>query len=132
MALLQAQAAAWRQAFEIASNPVKGSQQFNLQVHLIQEEYGETIEALFGLDTSDPKSNAAALKELADLVFVCFQAAENMGWDLDEALQRVFLSNMSKLGKNGKPVRDQRGKVLKGINYKPPTLTDLVANEEVN
>lgn len=132
MALLQSQAAAWRQAFEVESNSVKGSPQFNLQIHLIQEEYGETLEALFGLDTDSEQSKAAALKELADLVFVCYQAAENMGWDLDEALQRVFVSNMSKLDKQGNPVRDSRGKVLKGPNYQPPALTDLVVNEKAN
>ena len=129
MALLQSQAAAWRQAFEVESNSVVGSRQFNLQVHLIQEEYGETLEALFGLDTRNNGSKAAALKELADLVFVCYQAAENMGWDLDEAMQRVFVSNMSKLDDNGRPIRDSRGKVLKGPRYQPPSLIDLVEDE---
>lgn len=129
MALLQSQAAAWRQSFEVESNSQKGSAQFNLQIHLIQEEYGEVLEALFGLDTSSEKSKADALKELADLVFVCFQAAENMGWDLDEALQRVFVSNMSKLDKNGRPIKDEFGKILKGPRYQPPSLTDLVKNE---
>jgi len=38
-----------------------------------------------------------ALKELADLVYVCYQYAENLGWNLDEALLRVHESNMSKL-----------------------------------
>jgi len=67
-----------------------------------------------------------ALKELADLIYVCYQYAENMGWLLDEALDRVHLSNMSKLDEKGKPVYRADGKVLKGPNYKPPTLTDLV------
>jgi predicted HAD superfamily Cof-like phosphohydrolase len=69
---------------------------------------------------------AEALKELADLVYVCYQYAENMGWLLDEALDRVHISNMSKLGENGLPVYRDDGKVLKGPNYKPPTLTDLI------
>jgi predicted HAD superfamily Cof-like phosphohydrolase len=130
MALLQSQAAAWRQAFDVESNSKKGSNQFNLQIHLIQEEYGEALESLFRLDTSNNDSKVAALKELADLVFVCFQAAENMGWDLDEALQRVFVSNMSKLDDNGMAIRDSKGKVLKGPKYQPPYLLDLVCNEK--
>ena len=69
---------------------------------------------------------AEALKELADLVYVCYQYAEKMGWLLDEALDRVQISNMSKLGENGLPVYRDDGKVLKGPNYKPPTLTDLI------
>ena len=69
---------------------------------------------------------AEALKELADLVYVCYQYAENMGWFLDEALDRVHASNMSKLGEDGRPIYRDDGKVLKGPNYKPPTLTDLI------
>ena len=49
-----------------------------------------------------------------------------MGWDLDEAMKRVFESNMSKLGEDGRPVRREDGKILKGALYKPPTLSDLV------
>ena len=74
----------------------------------------------------NPVFPAEALKELADLVYVAYQYANNMGWDLDEALHRVHLSNMSKLDDNGKPIYREDGKVLKGPNYKPPTLTDLV------
>jgi uncharacterized protein YacL (UPF0231 family) len=44
---------------------------------------------------------------------------------LDEAFMRVHLSNMSKLGEDGKPIFREDGKVLKGPNYKAPDLTDL-------
>jgi len=74
----------------------------------------------------NPVFPAEALKELADLVYVAYQYAANMGWDLDEALNRVHLSNMSKLDDEGKPIYREDGKVLKGPNYKPPTLTDLI------
>ena len=67
-----------------------------------------------------------ALKELADLIYVCYQYAENMGWFLDEALDRVHISNMSKLGDDGKPIYREDGKVLKGPNYKSPNLEDLI------
>ena len=66
------------------------------------------------------------LKELADLVYVCYQYAENMRWDLDGALDLVHKSNMSKLDEDGKPIYREDGKVLKGPNYKPPDLSDLV------
>jgi predicted HAD superfamily Cof-like phosphohydrolase len=45
---------------------------------------------------------------------------------LMEAFRRVHASNMSKVGDDGKPIRNEFGKVLKGPNYKPPVLTDLV------
>lgn len=42
-----------------------------------------------------------------------------------EAFMRVHASNMTKIGDDGRPLRDQDGKVLKGPNYEPPFLTDL-------
>ena len=90
-----------------------------LQLRLIVEEFEEFINAVEG----EPDENQ--LKELADLVYVGFQYAAARGWPLDEALDRVYGSNMSKLV-DGKPLRREDGKVLKGPNYKPPYLEDLV------
>ena len=90
------------------------------------EEFKEFLEAEGLLFRNSPSFQSDTLKELADLVYVCFQYAENMGWNLDEAMDRVHLSNMSKLGEDGKPIYREDGKVLKGPNYKPPTLTDLL------
>lgn len=44
----------------------------------------------------------------------------------DEAFLRVHASNMSKVGDDGKPIRREDGKILKGPNYKPPVLDDLI------
>lgn len=43
-----------------------------------------------------------------------------------EAIIRVHKSNMSKLGDDGKPILREDGKVLKGPNYKPAILDDLI------
>ena len=91
-----------------------------MQLGLIVEEFEEFRSAV----NNEPYENE--LKELADLVYVAFQYAENMEWDLEEALDRVHKSNMSKLGLDGKPIRRADGKVLKGPNYQPPILTDLI------
>ena len=96
------------------------------QRNLITEEFKEFLEADNMLFRDSPKYPQDCLKELADLVYVCYQYAVNMGWDLDEALDRVHKSNMSKLDENGKPIYREDGKVLKGPNYKPPNLEDLV------
>lgn len=94
---------------------------------MITEEFTEFLAA--STDVFDHVQNyhnrEAALKELADLVYVCFQFAAAAGWDLNEALDRVHKSNLSKLV-DGKPVKREDGKVLKGENYKPPILTDLI------
>ena len=97
-----------------------------MQKSLIVEEFKEFIQAEPQLYRENKELHAEVLKELADLVYVCYQYAENMGWDLDEAYRRVHESNMSKLGEDGKPIYRDDGKVLKSTNYKPPTLTDIV------
>ena len=96
------------------------------QKNLIVEEFKEFLEAEEHLYRDNPTVTSEALKELADLVYVCYQYAENMNWSLDEALHRVHISNMSKLDEDGKPIYREDGKVLKGPNYKPPNLTDLI------
>ncbi len=99
----------------------------DLQTRLIKEETMEVLEAVEDLYL-DPSTDGktALLKELADLVFVCFQFAAAFNLDLDEASQRVFTSNMSKLGFNGKPIYREDGKILKGPNYTEPNLFNLV------
>ena len=95
------------------------------QKNLIVEEFKEFLEAEGFLFMHGKNHQEHALKELADLVYVCYQYAENMGWFLDEALDRVHKSNMSKLDDDGNPIYREDGKVLKGPNYKPPNLSDL-------
>ena len=91
-----------------------------IQKALIDEEWSEFHEAYHMKDDCDQ------LKELADLVYVCYQFAASQEWDLDEAMQRVHESNMSKLDANGRPIYRPDGKVMKGPNYKEPYLLDLI------
>ena len=97
-----------------------------VQHTIIVEEFKEFLQAEGMLFMHGRNHQEEALKELADLVYVCYQYAENMGWFLDEALNRVHLSNLSKLGEDGKPILRDDGKVLKGPNYKPPDLSELI------
>ena len=90
---------------------------------LIREEFNELLEAHINEDSDEDKLHT--LKELADLVFVCYQYAVARNWNLDIALKRVFESNMSKFV-DGKPLRREDGKILKGPNYQPPFLEDLL------
>ena len=96
-----------------------------VQHNIIVEEFKEFLEAEGMLFMHGRNHQTDALKELADLVYVCYQYAENMSWNLDEAMNRVHESNMSKLDEDGKPIYREDGKVLKGPNYKPPNLEDL-------
>ena len=121
--LLQ-QAVEFRNAFQVKNSTTPASR--TLQRRLIVEEFKEFLDAENQLIMGLTINSADCLKELADLVYVCYQYAANLGWDLDEALDRVHKSNLSKLGEDGKPIRREDGKVLKGPNYQPPNLTDLV------
>lgn len=94
-----------------------------LQFTLIEEEFSEFRDE-YEIEL-DGGSKENQLKELADLVFVCYQYAAARGWNLDAAMNRIFESNMSKLV-DGKPLRREDGKVLKGPNYQPPVLDDLI------
>ncbi len=121
---LSLQAKEFRKAYQIIDSTAAPRR--SGQKNLIVEEFKEFLEAEGGLFRDSPHIRSEALKELADLVYVCYQYAENMGWDLDEAMHRVHESNMSKLDEYGKPIYREDGKVLKGPNYQPPNLEDLV------
>ena len=107
---------------------------------LIREETTEVAQAAADL-----------LKEFCDLIYVLEQAEikgvplealepatlENISVlfstygrvfedvQINEAFKRVHASNMSKLV-DGKPLRREDGKVLKGPNYKAPDLLDII------
>lgn len=113
---LMSQAAEFRTAYGVTNNITHEM----MQLRLIAEEFEEFRNA------AEFERDEDCLKELADLVYVCAQYAANLGWDLDEAIARVHKSNLSKLGSDGKPLRRADGKVLKGPNYQPPDLKDLI------
>ena len=106
--------------FRSAYMLMTGVSERGIQKALIDEEWSEFHEAYH------LKDDCEQLKELADLVYVCYQFAASQEWDLDEAFRRVHDSNMSKLDNNGKPIYRADGKVLKGPNYKEPHLLDLI------
>jgi predicted HAD superfamily Cof-like phosphohydrolase len=131
----------------------ESSTSLDLWVSLVDEESKEVLEALaLELAEDTLESHTNVLKEACDLVYVMTglswalgkhglapegplltEVSEMTGLLLEvygedvfiEAFKRVHESNMSKLGDDGKPVRREDGKVLKGPNYKPPVLTDL-------
>jgi len=120
---LSTQAKEFRKRYNLKSDATRSTRA--VQKDLIVEEFKEFLEAEGMLFRHGRNVKEECLKELADLVYVCYQYAENMGWFLDEALDRVHKSNLSKLDEDGNPIYREDGKVLKGPNYKPPTLEDL-------
>lgn len=73
-----------------------------------------------------------ALDAITDIEYVNIGAAKAFGFDLEESFRRVHESNMSKLGEDGKAIKDASGKVQKGPNYKAPDLTGLWETHQPN
>ena len=116
------QAFVFRMAAEQSIDPDDELTQ-DMQLTLIKEEFDELMEAHINEDVVADRIHT--LKELADLVFVCYQYAVARNWNLDTAMKRVFESNMSKFV-DGVALRREDGKIQKGPNYHPPFLNDLV------
>ena len=93
----------------------------SLRYDLIKEELGELREAL---EKKDIKEVADAL---TDILYVTYGAGHAFGINLDKCFEEVQNSNMSKLGKDGKPIYNEKGKVMKGPNYFKPDLEKFVA-----
>ena len=101
------------------------NQEQNLRLKLIQEEFSEMEAELFPPWGCDPIPDRQKLaKELADLLYVTYGTAVSFGIPIDEVFDAVHRSNMSKLV-DGKPLKREDGKVLKGPNYKPPQLDHI-------
>jgi hypothetical protein len=57
---------------------------------------------------------------LGDLQVYCASEMAKFGLDNEAVLSLIMASNMSKLGEDGKPIYDERGKVCKGPGYWKP------------
>ena len=63
---------------------------------------------------------------LTDILYVTYGAGHAFGVDLDKCFEEVQNSNMSKLGDDGKPIFNEKGKVMKGPNYFKPNLNQFL------
>ena len=91
-----------------------------LRFDLIKEELNELEQAM---KTKDLKEVADAL---TDILYVTYGAGCAYGIDLDKCFKEVQRANMSKLGKDGKPIYNEKGKVMKGPDYLEPNLKPFV------
>ena len=93
----------------------------SLRYELIKEELEELKEAI---NNKDIKEVADAL---TDILYVAYGAGHAFGIDLDKCFEEVQNSNMSKIGNDGKPIYNDKGKVMKGPKYFKPDLSKFVA-----
>lgn len=91
---------------------------------------GEEVRDQMGYDpTMSDLDHLVNLSDwFADMIVYIYSEATRCGIPLAEVLHIVMDSNESKLGEDGKPIKDERGKFLKGPNYwKPePKIRELL------
>ena len=89
----------------------------NLRISLINEELEELKKAINDKDILEVSD------ALTDILYVTYGAGHAFGINLDKCFDEVQTSNMSKLDKNGKPIYNEAGKVMKGPKYFKPNLS---------
>ena len=92
----------------------------NLRIGLINEELEEFKDAIKNNDLKE------AADALTDILYVTYGAGHAFGINLDKCFDEVQRSNMSKLGKDGKPIYNDAGKVMKGPKYFKPDLSKFL------
>ena len=107
---------------EVKNKPSFSTEKINkLRIDLIKEELEELTEAMNNQDLLE------VADALTDILYVTYGAGHAFGIDLDKCFEEVQNSNMSKLGEDGKPIYNDKGKVMKGPNYFKPNLNKFVA-----
>ncbi len=106
---------------EVKTKPGLSSEKINkLRINLINEELEEFKEAVKNNDLKE------AIDALTDILYVTYGAGHAFGVNLDECFDEVQKSNMSKLGKDGKPIYNEAGKVMKGPSYFKPDFSKFI------
>jgi predicted HAD superfamily Cof-like phosphohydrolase len=107
---------------EVKTNPSFSDEKTNqLRLDLITEELEELKHAMSSKDLLE------VADALTDILYVTYGAGHAFGIDLDKCFDEVQNSNMSKLGKDGKPIYNDLGKVMKGPNYFKPDLSKFLS-----
>ena len=91
-----------------------------LRYKLIKEELDEFEEAI------KSKNLKEVADSLTDILYVTYGAGHAFGINLDSCFEEVQKSNMSKAGKDGKPIYKKDGKVKKGPDYFEPDLEKFI------
>ena len=93
-----------------------------LRFKLMQEENLEYLKAT-------KENNLVEIADaLGDMLYILCGTIISHGLQdkIEEIFQEIQNSNMSKLGKNGKPIFREDGKVLKGPNYFKPDIRRIL------
>lgn len=117
---------AFHDAFGIANagapTAVIGGREQRLRFELMREENEEYLAA------AEQGNLVEVADALGDMLYILFGTILKHG--LEDKIGDVFLeiqrSNMSKLGRDGRPLYRADGKVLKGEGYSPPDIQGVL------
>ena len=109
---------------EVKDKPSFSTDKINkLRIDLIKEELDELTEAIKNKDLLE------VADALTDILYVTYGAGHAFGINLDKCFDEVQKSNMSKLDKDGKPIYNEHGKVMKGPKYFKPNLSKFLLKD---
>lgn len=107
----------------IAEKPgLISDERYVLRHSLISEELHEFATA------ANERDIVGIADALGDLLYVVVGAALEYGIPIDEVMDEIQRSNLSKLDENGKAVYRKDGKVMKGPNFSPPNIQGVLEN----
>jgi len=90
---------------------------------ILQEEVDEGHDIQAKLDQNDESWRTDMADWLGDVMVYCASEMIRYKIPVGETLNIIMDSNFSKLGEDGNPIHDERGKVMKGPGYKKPEPT---------
>lgn len=108
------------------------------RANLIAEEYDEVQEALEFLERVEEGRTSYQIKEamidvaseLADLLYVVYGTAEELGIPLDKVFNEIHKANMAKVWDDGTVHRNDYGKVIKPPNHKKADIGKVLYGVE--
>lgn len=80
----------------------------------------EELEEADEIDLSTDEGLVDVADLLNDITVYCASECRRWGIPMEQVLNIIMESNFSKLGEDGLPIKDERGKILKGPNFFAP------------
>jgi predicted HAD superfamily Cof-like phosphohydrolase len=105
----------------VAGSPIPANNLSNLYKTLIDEEYGEFLEAFNDNDDTEQ------LDACFDMMWVIIGYMKSRGWDCDASWAEGARSNLDKIDRaTGKVIKREDGKILKPDRWTPPDFKQFV------
>ena len=107
--------------FATACDQPASPENYKMYLGLIDEEYGELVDAVDADDKVDQ------LDALVDILVVTMGAIRAAGWDGEAAWKEVMDTNFAKIdATTGKVIKREDGKVLKPEGWTAPELSQFI------